>query len=160
MDYNNASSYRTQKGKGRKQLKITLEPAQGQETEVIIRGDVAGEEVAGILRLLGKKNSGKLLLYREEEQFVVDAGEVVFAETSGGGVRVYTKTEVYETRQKLYELMQTTAFVQINKSTLVNMDFVKSIQAEFSGNYRIKLKGRKEVLTVSRKYFKEFKDRI
>ena len=34
------------------------------------------------------------------------------------------------------------------------------IQAEFSGNYLIKLKNRSEKLTLSRKYFREFKERI
>ena len=144
-------------------MKITLEPAQGQETEIIIRGDVASREVASILQLLGKKNSGKLLLYREDEQFVVDFGEIVFLETAGSKVNAYTAGEVYEAKLKLYELKQMLEahhFAQISKSTIVNIDCVKSIQAEFSGNYLIKLKNRKEMLTISRKYFKEFKDRI
>jgi DNA-binding LytR/AlgR family response regulator len=51
-------------------------------------------------------------------------------------------------------------FAHISKSTLVTLDCAQSIQAEFSGNYRIKLKNRKEVLSLSRKYFKEFKERI
>ena len=144
-------------------MKITLEPAQLPETEVIIRGDVASPEVAAILQMLGKKNSGKLFLYQEEEQYIVNAGEIVFLETKGNKVLVYGRQEVYESRQKLYELMESLegfSFSQINKSTIVNINHVKSIQAEFSGNYRIKLKVRKEVLTVSRKYFKEFKNKI
>lgn len=134
-----------------------------QETEVIIRGDVGCEEVISLLQFLRKKNSGKLLLYKEEEQFVVDYRDIVFLETSGSKVYAYTKTDTYETKLKLYELkelLSISAFAQISKSTIVNMDCVKSIQAEFSGNYRIKLKNRKDILTISRKYFKEFKDRI
>jgi len=149
--------------KGVGTLKITLEPASLQETEVIIRGDVASDEVAALLQFLGKKNSGKLLLYRDEEQFVINISEIVFLETSGNRIRVYTKTEVYEAKQKLYELKQTLdafSFAQISKSTILNINSVKSIQAEFSGNYLVKLKDRKELLTISRKYFKEFRDRI
>ena len=144
-------------------MKITLEPAEVQETEVIIRGDVASEEVAAILKFLGKKNSGKVLLYKEDEQFIVDSSEIVFLETTGNRVCVYTRNGSFEAKQKLYELKQMLSgfsFAQISKSTIVNINCVKSIQAEFSGNYLIKLKDRKEVLTVSRKYFKEFKDRI
>ena len=144
-------------------MKITLEPSQQKETEVIIRGDVAGAEVTAILQMLGRKNSGKLLLYREEEQYIVDISQIVYLETAGNKVTVFTQEEVYEAKQKLYELMEfleTFSFAQVNKSTIVNIDCVKSIQAEFSGNYRIKLKGRKEVLILSRKYFKEFKNRI
>ena len=144
-------------------MKITLEPAQVQETEIIIRGDVAGEEVVSILQFLRRKNSGKLIVYKQEEQYIIDAGEIVFLEASGSKVNAYTKLDVYETKLKLYELKELLAaypFAQINKSVIVNINCVKSIQAEFSGNYRIKLKARKEVLTISRKYFKEFKDRI
>lgn len=144
-------------------MKITLEPANLQETEVIIKGDVSSAEVAALLQMLGKKNSGKLILFKEDEQFVVDTTEIVFAETFDSKVSVYTQNDVFEAKQKLYELMETLeafSFAQINKSTIVNIDSVKSIQAEFSGNYCIKLKNRKEVLTVSRNYFKKFKESI
>lgn len=144
-------------------MKITLEPAQLQETEVIIRGDVTNEEVAALLQFLRKKNSGKLILYKEDEQYIVDAGDIVFLEVCDSKVNAYTRNDIYEAKQKLYELKELLTafpFAQISKSVIVNIDCVKCIQAEFSGNYRIKLKNRKEVLTVSRKYFKEFKDRI
>jgi DNA-binding LytR/AlgR family response regulator len=144
-------------------LKIKLESAELPETEVIIRGDVTGEEVVALLQFLKKRNSGKLILYKEEEQYLVDADEIVYIEVSGSKVYAYTKQETYEAKQKLYEikeLLGTRPFAQISKSVIVNINCVKSIQAEFSGNYRCKLKNRKESLTISRKYFKEFRDCI
>ena len=48
-------------------MKIRLESAELQETEVIIRGDVTSEEVVSLLQLLKKRNSGKLILYKEDE---------------------------------------------------------------------------------------------
>ena len=144
-------------------MKIKLESAELPETEVIIRGDVTGEEVVALLQFLKKRNSGKLILYKEEEQYLVDADEIVYIEVSGSKVYAYTKQEVYEAKQKLYEikeLLGSRPFAQISKSVIVNINCVKSIQAEFSGNYRCKLKNRKESLTISRKYFKEFRDCI
>ena len=144
-------------------MKITLESAELPETEVIIRGDVTSEEVVSLLQLLKKRSSGKLILYKEEEQYIMDADEIVYVEVSDNKVYAYTKQDTYEAKQKLYEikdLLGGRSFAQINKSVIVNINCVKSIQAEFSGNYRIKLKNRKESLTISRKYFKEFKDRI
>lgn len=144
-------------------MKIKLESAELPETEVIIRGDVTSEEVVSLLQLLKKRSSGKLILYREEEQYIVDADEIVYVEVSDNKVYAYTKQDTYEAKQKLYEikdLLGGRSFAQINKSVIVNINCVKSIQAEFSGNYRIKLKNRKESLTISRKYFKEFKNRI
>lgn len=144
-------------------MKIKLESVELPEIEVIIRGDVTSEEVVSLLQLLKKRSKGKLILYREEEQYIVDADEIVFIEVSGNNVYAYTKQDTYEAKQKLYEIKELLggrSFAQINKSVIVNINYVKSIQAEFSGNYRIKLKNRKESLTISRKYFKEFKDRI
>ena len=144
-------------------MKIKLESAELPETEVIIRGDVTGEEVVALLQFLKKRNSGKLILYKEEEQYLVDANEIVYIEVSGSKVYAYTAQETYEAKQKLYEikeLLGTRPFAQISKSVIVNINCVKSIQAEFSGNYRCKLKNRKESLTISRKYFKEFRDCI
>lgn len=144
-------------------MKIILEPASLSEAEVIIRGDVSGPEVTEILRRLGNKSSGRLLVYREDEQFLLDTSQIFYPETADNRVKVHTAAETYESRQKLYELMEqlgARSFVQISKSTIVNLNFVKSIQTEFSGNYLIKLKNRKETLTLSRKYFREFKERI
>lgn len=144
-------------------MKIRLESVELPETEVIIRGDVTSEEVVSLLQLLKKRNTGKIILYKEEEQYIVSADEIVFVEVSDNKVYAYTKTDNYEVKQKLYEvkeLLSAQTFAQINKSVIVNINCVKSIQAEFSGNYRMKLKNRKETLMISRKYFKEFKDRI
>ena len=144
-------------------MKIKLESAELPETEVIIRGDVTNEEVVSLLQLLKKRNSGKLILYKEEEQYIMDADEIVYVEVSDNKVYAYTKQGTYEAKQKLYEIKELLggrSFAQINKSVIVNINCVKSIQAEFSGNYRLKLKNRKESLTISRKYFKEFRDRI
>ena len=144
-------------------MKIKLESAELPETEVIIRGDVTSEEVVSLLQLLKKRNSGKLILYKEEEQYIMDADEIVYVEVSDNKVYAYTKQDTYEAKQKLYEIKELLvgrSFAQINKSVIVNINCVKSIQAEFSGIYRLKLKNRKESLTISRKYFKEFRDRI
>ena len=144
-------------------MKVKLESSELPETEVIIRGDVTSEEVVSLLQLLKKRNSGKLILYKEEEQYIMDADEIVYVEVSDNKVYAYTKQDTYEAKQKLYEIKELLggrSFAQINKSVIVNINCVKSIQAEFSGNYRLKLKNRKESLTISRKYFKEFRDRI
>ena len=144
-------------------MKIKLESAQLPETEVIIRGDVTSEEVFSLLQMLKKRKAGKIILYKEDEQYIVATDEIVFLEVSDNKVYAYTRTDTYEAKLKLYEvkeLLSAMAFAQINKSMIVNINCVKSIQAEFSGNYRLKLKNRKEILTISRKYFKEFKERI
>lgn len=53
-------------------MKIKLESAELLENKVIIRGDVTSEEVVSLLQLLKKRTSGKLILYKEEEQYIMD----------------------------------------------------------------------------------------
>ncbi len=145
-------------------MKITLEPMNTGETEIIIRGDIASDEVSALLSFINSgNNSGKLILYREDEQYLVNAKDIVYLEASDGKVTAFTTEGTYSTKQKLYELkdiLSSLPFAQINKGVIVNIDFVKSVSAEFSGNYTLKLRNNKETLTVSRKYFKEFKSKI
>lgn len=145
-------------------MKITLEPMNTGETEIIIRGDIASDEVSALLSFINSgSNSGKLILYKEDEQFLVNSSDVIYFEASEGKVTALTTDGTYSTKQKLYELKDALTclpFAQINKGVIVNIDFVKSVSAEFSGNYTLKLKQSKETLTISRKYFKEFKSKI
>lgn len=147
-------------------MKVLFESAQVSETEVLIRGDITSAEVEALLDFVKGYNANttkKLLLHRDDEQFLVSPSEVVYIEASNNKVEVVTTSAVYDSKKKLYELkesLSTEPFAQINKGTLVNIDFVKSVQAEFSGNYSLRLKTSKEILTISRKYFKEFKSKI
>ncbi len=147
-------------------MKVTFESANCAETEVIIRGDISSPEVESLLEFVKSRNNGttkKLVLYKEDEQFLVDIDEIVYIEVALNKVEVVTLTDRYDSKKKLYELkemLSALSIAQINKGTLVNIDFVKSVQAEFSGNYTLRLKNSKEILTISRKYFKEFKSKI
>ncbi len=145
-------------------MKITLEPSNLNETEIIIRGNISSPEVESLISFLNNKSSSsKLVLLKEDEQYFVDPKDVIYFEVKEGKLIVTTTQGTYSTNQKLYELkdaLSSLPFAQISKSVVVNIEFVKSVSAEFSGNYSLKLKDRKEILTISRKYMKEFKDKI
>lgn len=147
-------------------MKVLFESVNLAETEVLIKGDITSNEVQSLLDFVKTLSTGaskKLVLYREDEQFLIDPGEVVYIEAADNKVQAVTTSGIYDTKKKLYELkelLNAEPFAQINKGTLVNIDFVKSVQAEFSGNYSLRLKNGKEILTISRKFFKEFKSKI
>jgi len=147
-------------------MKITFESTNLSEPEVIIKGDITNEEVTSLLNYLKQKSAQptkKLVLYKEDEQFIVTPNEIVYIEVTDNKVEAITLNNRFDTKRKLYEIkdmLSNEPFAQINKGTLVNIDFVKSVQAEFSGNYSMRLKDSKEILIISRKYFKEFKSKI
>lgn len=147
-------------------MKVIFETSQLSEPQVIIKGEFGDPQVESLMEFIKSMNSNvakKLLLYKGDEQFPIDIYDIVYIEVVDSRVEVVTPTDRYDSKKKLYELnemLSNTSFVQINKGTLVNIDYVKSVSAEFSGNYTVRLKNSKEILTISRKYFKEFKSKI
>lgn len=141
-------------------LKISLEHTDNPELEVIIKGDMVGEEAINVIAALNTSAFGKLMLRGEDESFLFDAADIIYFVSEQGKTYAITNNGKYEVKEKLYALSdypKNKGFIQINKSTVVNINFVKSISAEFSGNYTARLKGKKETLVISRKYFNSFK---
>lgn len=142
-------------------LKISLEHADNSELEVIIKGDIGSEEAINVIAALNTSAFGKLILQSEDESFLFDATDIIYFVSEQGKTYAVTESRKYEVKEKLYALsdsLKSKGFIQINKSTVVNINFVKSISAEFSGNYTARLKNKKETLIISRKYFNSFKE--
>lgn len=142
-------------------LKIRLEHAEHSELEVVIKGDLGSEEAIRVISALNTSAFGKLMLQGEDESFLFDAADILYFVSEQGKTCAVTENGKFEVREKLYALsgsLKSKGFIQINKSTVVNINFVKSISAEFSGNYTARLKGRQETLIISRKYFHAFKE--
>ena len=75
-----------------------------------------------------------------------------------GDTMIYGAKQKYRSRKRLYELAEQLGkqFMQISKTTLINLSYMDSIEPGFSGTLQLKLKnGNKDY--VSRKYLPEFK---
>lgn len=140
-------------------MKLRLEPPVGEEPEVIVRGDPSDPRVHRLMAALTRAaGAGKLFLRREGKEFLYDLADVDYFEAGEGKVLAHAGGEILEARERLYELADTApGFVQISKGVLVNVDKVRSVEAEFSGNYVCALRDGKTRLTLSRKYVKAFK---
>ncbi len=142
-------------------MKISLEHADNSELEVVIKGDIGSEEAIKVIAALNTSAFGKLMLQGEDESFLFNAIDIIYFTSEQGKTYAVTENGKYEVKEKLYVLsdsLKNKGFIQINKSTVVNINFVKSISAEFSGNYTARLKDKKETLIISRKYFNSFKE--
>ena len=72
--------------------------------------------------------------------------------------QIYGEKQKYRSRKRLYELAEILGkkFMQISKTTLINLSYMESIESGYSGTLLLKLKnGNKDY--VSRKYLPEFK---
>ncbi len=142
-------------------MKISLEQADNSELEIVIKGDIGGEEAIKVISALDTSVFGKLMLQGEDESFLFNATDIIYFVSEQGKTYAVTENGKYEVKEKLYVLsdsLKNKGFIQINKSTVVNINFVKSISAEFSGNYTTRLKSKNETLIISRKYFNSFKE--
>ena len=143
-------------------MKLTLEPPAGDEPEVVIRGDPADPRVHRLMAAFSRASgAGRLFLYREGKAFLYGLEDVDYFEAGEGRVLAHAGAETLETRERLYELAgMAPGFIQISKGVLVNVARVRSVEAEFSGNYVCSLRDGKTRLTLSRKYVKAFKQYV
>ncbi|MCD8357352.1 MAG: LytTR family transcriptional regulator [Clostridia bacterium] len=145
-------------------MKFTLEPAENDELEIIIRGNLNHPQVPQIIAALNAaKVISRLFLYQNEKEYLCPVSEITYFEALQGKIYAHTAQGVMETHYKLYELanmLHNSGFIQISKGIIVNIHDVLSVEPEFSGNYIAVLGDHKTRLTISRKYFKPFREYV
>ena len=74
---------------------------------------------------------------------------------------VYTKSDCYESRDRLYEMEETlgTYYARISKSMIVNLRKIRNVSAEPGGRMQAVLLNGERVI-ISRNYVKEMKRRL
>lgn len=138
-----------------------VEDALWEETEVTIRCREADREVlamAASLRAFEKKLTGE----REGETYLLDAGEVLYADTADKKTFLYTENGVYETLLRLYELEERLGgsdFFRASKSLVVNFRKIKALRPEFGGRMLLTMQGGERCL-VSRQYVPVIKEKL
>ena len=123
------------------------------ETEIIINCREIDEEIMRIcagLRVFDKKVTGLL----DGETFILNAADILYAESVDRKTFLYTAAGVYETPAKLYELEERLAgddFIRATKSCVLNFAKIKRLRGDFGGRMLCILENG-ETVTVSRQY--------
>ncbi len=145
-------------------MKFTLEAAETDELEIIIRGDLNDPQVARVIAALtANKVISRLFLYQDEKQYLCPVSDILYFEAARNKIYAHTRQGTMEVRYKLYELadmLRRSGFVQINKGVIVSIRDVLSVEPEFSGNYIATLSDHQTRLVISRKYFKAFREYV
>ena len=126
--------------------------------EVEIRCHEMTEEVREIVAFV-KTRQGQLTGMQEGKQFEIAVTDVAYVEAVDNKVFLYTQKQVYETRQKLYELeelLREKYFLRVSKSLLLNLMKVQSIKPAMNGRMLAVLRGGEEII-ITRKYVAELK---
>ena len=142
-------------------MKIIIEkPHEDEEEQIIVKCHNIGSELLNVLNSI--KSQGNLLIaYIGNEIHRVNPTDVFYIETVDNKTFFYCDKNVYESKQKLYELEELAMadFLRISKSVIVNLSKIKSLMPSMSGRLEAALFNGEKVI-ISRQYVNELKKRF
>ena len=140
-------------------MKVNIDiSAEYKEPYAVIHTDKVTEEIQRMIDIFSTSETPVTALQNEEDIVVLQLKEIYMVRVENGDTVIYGAKQKYRSRKRLYELAQQLGkqFMQISKTTLINLSYMDSIEPGFSGTLLLKLKnGDKDY--VSRKYLPEFK---
>lgn len=140
-------------------MKVNIDiSAEYKEPYAVIHTDKVTDEIRRIVDLFSSNETPVTALQNEDEIVVLKPQEIYMVRIEGGDTVIYGEKQKYRSRKRLYELADVLGkqFMQISKTTLINLSYIDSIEPGFSGTMLMKMKnGNKDY--VSRKYLPEFK---
>lgn len=140
-------------------MKVKIDiSAEYKEPFAVIHTDKVTDEIQRIIDVLGTSEAPVTALKNEEDIIVLQPKDIYMVRVEDGDTVIYGARERYRSRKRLYELVSQLGkqFMQISKTTLINLSYMDSIEPGFSGTLLLKMKnGCKDY--VSRKYLPEFK---
>lgn len=116
------------------------------------------ERLISVFRLADKKLTAK----KNGEVHLIDLKSVLYVESLERNTFIYTDDDVYESSYRLYELESMLGecnFVRVNKSTLLNLNKIKSIKSDIDRRIRVTLENGYQLI-ILRSYAEEFKSKI
>ena len=140
-------------------MKVSIDiSAEYKEPFAVIHTDKVTPEIQRVIDVLGTSETPVTAFQNEEDIVVLQPKDIYMIRVEDGDTMIYGAKQQYRSRKRLYELAEQLGkqFMQISKTTLVNLSYMDSIEPGFSGTLLLKLKnGNKDY--VSRKYLPEFK---
>lgn len=133
------------------------------EPKITIECREADEQILDIIHLIKSKEAkGKRIVgIKDDETYCIEPREVLYFESVDRKTFCYTAKSEFETELKLYELedFPKADFMRISKSTVVNLNRIKSIRPDFGGKILATMENGEKVY-VSRQYANGFKIKL
>ena len=99
---------------------------------------------------------------KDGEMFKLDTKEIFYIESVDNKTFIYCKNNVYETKQKLYELeeiLKGTKFFRCSKSMILNIGKIRSVSPSVNSRFEAKLVNG-ETAIISRQYVPTLKKKL
>lgn len=143
-------------------MKVTIvDIGPEEEEELILKCRSLDEPLVEVINRF-KQGGGKLTVYKEGGMHFIEPEDVFYFESVEQKVFAYCKSEVYQVKSKLYELLDELPgwrFVRVSKSVILNLNKIKSLTPAFSGRYEALLKNGEKVI-ISRQYVGSLKESL
>ena len=143
-------------------MKITINvDSSYSETEITINCGQMNEElekVVASLRVLDLKLTG----VRNNQTYLLEASQVLYIDTTDKKTFLYTKSNVYESALRLYELenrLSANDFFRAGKSSIINFNRIKALKSDIDGKFIVTMENN-EKLIVSRQYASYIKNKL
>ncbi len=140
-------------------MKVTVDISpEYKEPYAVIHTDKVTEEIQRMIDIFSINEAPITALQNEEDIIVLQPKEIYMVRVENGDTVIYGEKNKYRSRKRLYELgaQLGSQFMQISKSTLVNLSYMDSIEPGFSGTLLLKLHNGSSDY-VSRTYLPSFK---
>ncbi len=135
-------------------MKITIQtPRPNEEDEIIVKCRNIDDNLMKLICRL-KEEESKITAYLDREIVQLLPKDIYYFEAVDNKVFAYCESQVYEVKEKLYELENQLAymdFVRISKSVIVSIFKIRSISPMLNGKLEGKLKNGEKVI-ISRQY--------
>ncbi len=143
-------------------MKISIvEISQDLEEEIVIRCHKADEEIDDIINKLKKENL-ILLGYQNDHIHRIKLNDIYYFEAVEGKVFIYCRDNVFEVKQKLYELEELCKgknCFRASKSTILNITKISSVYPTISGRFEAVLDNGERAV-ISRQYVPVLKNML
>lgn len=142
-------------------MRIVIEDPRDGEDEIIIRCRELNDELMQLIygiKMYDKKLTGSA----NGKIHIIDPSEVYYFEAVDNKVFIYCEKQVFETKQKLYEIEEdyrNTDFFRASKSVILNLRMIMNIKAAFNGRFEAELLNGEKII-ISRQYVPLLKEKL
>ena len=138
-------------------VRVDISP-EYKEPFAVIHTDAVTDEIQRMIDVFSTSETPITALRNEEDLIVLQPSDIYMVRVENGDTIIYGEKNTYRSRKRLYELAAQLgkSFMQISKTTLINLSYMDHIEPGFSGTLLLIMRnGSKDY--VSRTYLREFK---
>lgn len=135
-----------------------------KETKITIECNTADNKVLKIISLIKnyESNDKKIIGISKGETYCIEQDDVLYFETVDRKTFCYTAKGEYEISLKLYEIeekYENTDYIRISKSSVVNLNKIKSLRPDFGGKILATMDNNEKIY-ISRQYVPILKKKL